>query len=533
MSSRAVVSRHPVLAVLVSLCAALAVMASTSALAAPPTYLHSFGPFARPTGIAIEESNGNVFVPESGEDFDTVNVFGERGGSPAGGAPSELSAQHTPAESFAFDREWVGVAVDNSPASSAMGSVYVVDRGHGVVDRFKLSGGAFKYESQLTGFTDPEGVATDADGDVYVSEAGAGTLREFSPGGTTEIASFAVTGSERSVVVDSRGDIFLYGNPNGALAGPGPAEIWRSSDTATSFEKVTEVPEVEGAGADGIDRATDIGYVAIHGRVVEGFAMPTPMRSGGEFGSGTFSDAIENIAVNEKTGAIYVSDAGNEKVVIYQGAPARFSLTVFIAGEGEVTSTPAGLTCSTAQCTHEFEGSEVTLTAAKAGPGYEFAGWIGCQPTSATTCTVERAKTTEVTAVFLKAGTQGPTGTGAVGEKGAPGAQGPAGPAGAQGPAGPAGKVELVTCKTVKGKQHCTTKLASGTLKLTTTGSSARATLSRRGVVFASGSARTTRGHMSLRLMPLRQLRPGKYTLTLISGSGIHKRISSESLTLS
>jgi len=32
--------------------------------------------------------------------------------------------------------------------------------------------------------------------------------------------------------------------------------------------------------------------------------------------------------------------------------------------------------------------------------------------------------------------------------------------------------------------------------------------------------------------MPLRLLRPGKYTLTLISGSGMHKRISSESFTL-
>jgi hypothetical protein len=489
--------------------------------------------------MAVEESTGNVLVPESGEDFEAVYVFGERGGSPAGGAPTVFSGQQTPAESFAFDREWVGVAVDNS-TSAAAGSIYVVDRGHAVVDRFKLSGGAFKYESQLTGFVKPEGVATDANGDVYVSDPAAKMVREFSPGGTTEIASFAVTGSERSVVVDSRGDIFLYGNPNDALAGPGPAEIWRSSDTATSAEKVTEVPEVEGAGAEGIDRATDIGYVAIHGRVVEGFAMPTPMRTGGEFGSGTFSDAIENIAVNERTGAIYVSDAGNEKVVIYQGAPARFPLTVFITGEGEVTSAPAGLMCSTEECTHEFEGSEVTLTATKAGAGYEFAGWSGCKPTSVTTCTVERAKTTEVTAVFLRAGTQGPAGKeGATGLEGKAGATGPTGergapgPAGAQGPAGPAGKVELVTCKKVAKKQKCTAKLVSGTVSFTTSGAPAQATLSRHGVVYAAGTARTASGRMSLRLLPVRRLQPGKYTLTLISGTGKHKRISSESFTLS
>ncbi len=38
---------------------------------------------------------------------------------------------------------------------------------------------------------------------------------------------------------------------------------------------------------------------------------------------------------------------------------------------------------------------------------------------------------------------------------------------------------------------------------------------------------------MSLRLLPVRRLQPGKYTLTLISGTGKHKRISSESFTLS
>ncbi len=550
MSTRVAVSRRSVFA---SLCAALAVLVwgTPSAFASPATYLHSFGPFERPTGIAVEESTGNVLVPESGEDFDAVSVFGERGGSPAGGAPAAFSGEHTPAESFEFNKEWVGIAVDNS-TSPAAGSIYVVDRGHAVVDRFKLSVGAFKYESQVgesaTPFMEPEGVATDANGDVYVSDPGAKMVREFSPGGTAEIASFPVTGSERSVVVDARGDIFLYGDPEGKLAGPGPAEIWRSSDTAASAEKVTEVPEVEGAGADGIDRATDIGYVAIHGRVMEGFAMPSPVRTGGEFGSGTFSTAIENIAVNEKTGAVYVSDAGKEEVFIYQGPPARFPLTVFIAGEGEVTSAPAGLTCSVAECTHEFEG-EVTLTAAKAGAGYEFAGWLGCTPISATTCRVQRTATTEVTAVFLKAGKEGMAGNagatgnegrvgpiGPVGEKGATGPtgeKGAAGAAGAQGPAGPAGQVELVTCKTVKGKQHCTTKLVSGTVKFTTTGSAGQATLSRRGVVYAAGTARTAHGSMSLRLLPVRSLRPGRYTLTLISGTGRHKRISTESFALS
>jgi Collagen triple helix repeat (20 copies)/Divergent InlB B-repeat domain len=223
---------------------------------------------------------------------------------------------------------------------------------------------------------------------------------------------------------------------------------------------------------------------------------------------------------------------------------------VFITGEGEVTVTPTGMTCATEECSYAFEG-EVTLTAAKAGAGYELAGWIGCKKVSATSCTVDVTAAREVTAVFLKAakeglaGTEGPAGkqraagsegrtgaTGSIGAAGERGAQGPAGPTGAQGPAGSAGQIELVTCRKVKGKQHCTTKLVSGAAKFTTSGLAARATLSRHGRVYAAGTARLARGRMSLRLLPARRLRPGKYTLTLTTGTGRHKRTTREPFTL-
>jgi DNA-binding beta-propeller fold protein YncE len=527
---------------LVAVVAGALVSSPAGALASPAIYLHSFGPVERPTGLAIEESTGNVFVPESGEDFDSVRVFGARGGKPTGEAPVALSGIDTPAGNFNFEGRWVGVAVDNSH-SAAEGSIYVVDRGNHVVDRFKLSNGEYKYESQLTGepgtpFLGPEGVATDADGNVYVSDQAGKAVREFSPGGASEIASFAVKGSERSVVVDTKGDIFVFGNPEAAFTEAVPAEIWRSSDTATSIEKITEVPEVEGAGADGIDRATDIGYVAIAGRVVEGFAMPTPVRTGGEFGGGTFSTEIENIAVNEKTGAVYVADAGNKKIFVYQGEPARFALTVSLSGEGEVTSTPAGLACSSSQCTDEFEG-EVSLTA-KAATGYQFAGWIGCTAVSATTCRVNRYFGTEVTAVFLRMGAEGPAGKegsqGPAGQIGPAGAPGPAGlpgltgPPGQTGKEGPAGKVQLITCTKSGKKQKCTSKLVSGIVKLE---SHARATLTRHGRIFATGATvRRAHGGMSLLLRPLQKLDPGRYTLRLTTGSGSRRHTTSEPFTL-
>jgi hypothetical protein len=249
-------------------------------------------------------------------------------------------------------------------------------------------------------------------------------------------------------------------------------------------------------------------------------------------------------------------------------------LAVAITGEGEVTSSPAGIECglTKVKCTEAFTPGTVTLTAAKAGVGYEFAGWIGCKKTTATACEVNLIAASEVTAVFLKAGLTGPIGpqgpagstgatgstgpggaTGAIGPKGAngepgangaagakgasgangaAGAQGPAGPAGPAGKEGPAGKVEVVTCTKSGKKKKCTTKTVSGTVKFTT--SSMHATLVRHGLVYATGAAVTgAHGRLGLRLSALRSLRPGRYTLTLISGSGRDERIRTEAFTLS
>jgi uncharacterized repeat protein (TIGR02543 family) len=254
-------------------------------------------------------------------------------------------------------------------------------------------------------------------------------------------------------------------------------------------------------------------------------------------------------------------------------------------------------TSSGGTCTEEAEGKVTLTAKAPPGSGSVFAGWIGeCQKETPTECEVDVTAATKVTAVFLQEGVQGKNGEspvikslppgdahcpaggfeivfqlnteylcngeegkigveGGIGEEGLPGkmgvqgvqgergaagasgatglagAQGAPGPAGPAGKEGPAGKVELVTCKKVGKQQKCTTKTVSGTVKFTT--SSARATLSRHGIVFAAGTARAgSHGNMSLRLTSLRGLRPGKYTLTLISGAGRHERIHSEAFTL-
>jgi hypothetical protein len=158
-------------------------------------------------------------------------------------------------------------------------------------------------------------------------------------------------------------------------------------------------------------------------------------------------------------------------------------LTLYVNGpeeSGTVTSSPAGIDCAAGEeCGQEFMGT-VTLEAI-AEDGYVVAGWIGCKQNGGdpTSCTVEMDGAQDVTAIFLKEGTEGPPGPkgdpgedgedgaqGPTGPAGAAGAQGPAGPAGAQGPAGPAGKVK-VTCK-MKGKTKvkCTVKTQASSSSL-------------------------------------------------------------------
>jgi hypothetical protein len=167
-------------------------------------------------------------------------------------------------------------------------------------------------------------------------------------------------------------------------------------------------------------------------------------------------------------------------------------LIVWLTGQGTVTSTSTGLSCSGEECAGIFEG-QVQLEAHPSS-GYTFAGWLGCKHSGPATCTVDVTSATEVTAVFLAEGAQGaigPTGpqgnpgspgmtgpqgnpgspgatgpqgspgaNGAQGAKGDTGAQGAKGDTGATGPQGPTGPNGKVTCK-VKGKKvTCTVKYA-------------------------------------------------------------------------
>ncbi len=121
------------------------------------------------------------------------------------------------------------------------------------------------------------------------------------------------------------------------------------------------------------------------------------------------------------------------------------------------------------------------------------------------------------------------------------GPAGPAGATGASGPAGTSGAVELVRCHTVTrtvtrhhrkvrvAQQQCSTKTVTGTAKFTTTAAAEHATLSRGGVLFASGGSGAS-GVLVLR--ERRALAPGTYVLTLRTRRGTRVQTTRRRVTV-
>ncbi len=191
------------LSLAVAVIVALGAGASPALAESHPFANISFGPssgtkFTNPNGIAINESTGDVYVA----DIATTNAvykFDANGtpvnfNFPVGSkeAPGNtLEGADTPAESFSFPTSAYGtpaaVTVDNAcwnhqprlagAACEAFdpsnGDLYVMDAGHGVIDKFSPTG---EYLSQITGFPPATGsaerellgLAVDASGTLHV-----------------------------------------------------------------------------------------------------------------------------------------------------------------------------------------------------------------------------------------------------------------------------------------------------------------------------------------------------------------------------
>ncbi len=103
-------------------------------------------------------------------------------------------------------------------------------------------------------------------------------------------------------------------------------------------------------------------------------------------------------ACTGRAACVVTLDAARSVIATF-GAPT-FRLTVGVGGKGRVSSSPAGLTC-TSRCSASFRASSNVRLRATASAGFVFAGWIGsCRGKSP--CIVKLVGNRSVRAIFRK-----------------------------------------------------------------------------------------------------------------------------------
>jgi DNA-binding beta-propeller fold protein YncE len=178
----------------------------------PPTFSSNFGSsgtgngqFNQPTGIAVNPMNGNLVVPDEGNN--RVQIFSE-----GGTYLSQFGSFGTGNGQFNQPR---GAAVDSK------GNIWVVDTGNNRVEKFNEKG---EYLSQFgtkgTGngqFTTPKNLAVDSKGNVWVADSGNKRVEKFNEKGEY-VLQFSAGTNPIGVAVDASGNVWSDNeNETGAI----------------------------------------------------------------------------------------------------------------------------------------------------------------------------------------------------------------------------------------------------------------------------------------------------------------------------
>ncbi len=320
--------------------------------------------FSNPNGIAVDETTGDVYVADIGTD--SIYKFNANG-TPVNFASlssNELTGIATPAHAFSFPNVYgspAAIAVDNAcvqhtPALTgraceefdpSAGDLYVMDSGHGVIDKFSPEG---RYLNQIGGFTPSTGSAAgellglgvDGSGTVHVDLStldGAGELLidEFDSAavniarqkwhsdditgatglpGEPQAHGFAVsaTGDDYPIYEPSCSCTFKWGqkvSPLGSVDGREAGDVAVAVDPATGHLYADDQSSVAEWDTGAMNRDSGLGKSA--GTLVARFGSPELSGTSGHGG----------IAVDGKTGEIYVANPANGKVYIFASdAPA-------------------------------------------------------------------------------------------------------------------------------------------------------------------------------------------------------------------
>ena len=305
---------------------ALALAASPAPAAVKQKLLFSFGELVFPNDVAVDQSNGHVFVSENNGGEGGVREYAPSAPE-AFALVEKLPAGETPQGSFNFaPEEPAGVAVDSSSHV-----VFVADIRHNVVDEFKLNGSnKYVYMCQFAGwygagheacspaagtleqaFSEPDGVAVDGSGNVYVSDFGHGAVDMFASSGvgvrqisSSQWSDISPAGPS-GLALDANSNLYVqnYQSSVAALKVSSPGEVTSQS-----------VLDPNNSYAVGVDPGLNDVYVTHRSSVSAYDSL------GAQFGTLTLPNLNSvGVAANKTTHDVFVSDISAGDVHVFSG----------------------------------------------------------------------------------------------------------------------------------------------------------------------------------------------------------------------
>ena len=337
----------------ITLAGAVAIsLASASPAAAKQThrYLSTFGNeiLSGPTGIAVDNSSS-----PSAEDVYVVNgsrvtKFSAEGKELGQIETANLSACHG-SEPFS---SLFGVAVNPSN-----GDLYVADAGAGTVSAFTPAGECI-FQKDVG--SSPHGVAVDPSdgvgGTLYVANDGTRSLESFNATSGAAIGSFEGNfGGAVTIAVDSTGDIYVASYYGEVVEYGSKGEC---IDACTPID--SNAPSAVAVDPTDGHILVEEGAYTVNARTAE--FEPSQVTPLATFGQGTMSGPFNQgesygVAVNAKTGQVYVSSYYNGNVNVFGPLITVPSISEIVATDLTPTSTAVSATVSPDT---EHGGGEVT-----------------------------------------------------------------------------------------------------------------------------------------------------------------------------
>jgi hypothetical protein len=313
--------------------------AATYGLGSPSSF-GGAGELRRPTGVAVDQSNGNVFIADTGNarvsEFDSSGAFVRAWGWGVADGEAQFEICTSACQSGIpgggdgqFQNLFEQIGAAGAAVDPITHDVYVTDQYiNNRVQYFDSSGeylGQFNGADAPATLSGPKGVVVDSSSNVYVADTGHQTVDKFTSSGAYECQitgkaapsatecngvsgsatpqeGFSLGGAQGgNLAIDPNGDLYVADAGNGVVdefnaSGAYVRQFSSGSDTAVA-----------------VDASGDV-FATREGTHVQEFdpssSLSTPVS---DFGAGTIT-ASRGLAINNSTGSVYVPDFSSNQV---------------------------------------------------------------------------------------------------------------------------------------------------------------------------------------------------------------------------